>query len=94
MYQQIIIALPKYPSTSLVTTFKNHANVIFQNGGIYRGIEHHGIRPLPERATRKYAASDGQRHYWDGRFISALFDASPACLKASETYLRGDDGGM
>ena len=42
-----------------------------------RGIEHHGIRPLPERARRRYASTDGTRHFWDARYVSSYFDASP-----------------
>ena len=62
------------------------------NGGNLRVIENHGIRPIPERTTRKYASTDGQRHFWEARFISATFDASPKCLSEAERQLKGEEG--
>ena len=52
LYQQIIVALPKYPKSGLVDLFKRHSKLIINNGGVIRGIENHGIRPLPEKAKR------------------------------------------
>ena len=51
-YQQIIVALPKYPKEGLVAICRKHAKTIIDNGGLVRGIENHGVRPLSERARR------------------------------------------
>ena len=52
LYQQIIATMPKYPADKLVSLFQSHAKVILEHKGIVRGIEHHGIRPLPEQGRR------------------------------------------
>lgn len=92
LYHQIIVALPKYSKEGLVALFRKHTKTILDNGGVVRGIEHHGIRPLPERARRKYAATDGTRHFWDARYISSTFDASPKALVEVERFLRNEEG--
>jgi ribosomal protein S6 len=51
-YQQLIVTMPKFPKEALVALFKRHSKLVIEHGGVVRGIEHHGIRPLPERATR------------------------------------------
>lgn len=51
-YQQLIVTMPKFSKEALVGLFKRHSKLVIENGGVVRGIEHHGIRPLPERATR------------------------------------------
>ena len=57
LYQQIIATMPKYSPGSLVNLFKQHAKVVMDHGGIVRGIEHHGIRPLPEKTKRSLLTS-------------------------------------
>lgn len=52
LYQQIIVALPKYSKQNLSELFKNYSLTILNHGGVVRGIEHHGIRMLPEQAKR------------------------------------------
>lgn len=52
LYQQLIVALPKYPAQGLVEMFKKYSNIILSSGGVIRGIENHGIRPLAEQAKR------------------------------------------
>ena len=51
LYQQMILTMPKF-KTNLVNLFRLHAKVVMEYGGTVRGIEHHGVRPLQERATR------------------------------------------
>jgi len=92
LYHQVIVALPKYSKEGLVTLFKKHTRTVIENGGVVRGIEHHGIRPLPERARRKYASTDGARHFWDARYVSSIFDASPKALTEVERLLRNEEG--
>ena len=92
LYHQIIVALPKYPKDGLVTLFRKHTKTIMDNGGVVRGIENHGIRPLPERARRKYATTDGTRYFWDARYVSSHFDASPKALIEVDRMLRNEEG--
>ena len=91
-YQQMILCMPKYSVENLVGLFKRHAKTVLENGGVLRGIENHGIKPLPERTKRKYAASDGTRLFWEARFVTASFDASPKCLTEIERLLRNEEG--
>jgi hypothetical protein len=39
LYQQIIVAIPKYPKEGLVSLFRKHTKTIMDNGGVVRGIE-------------------------------------------------------
>lgn len=57
LYSQLIIALPKTKGPELVAICRRHAKLILDNGGVVRGIENHGIRPLPARAKR-FVVSD------------------------------------
>lgn len=113
LYQQIIMALPKATSESLVQLFKNHSKTVLANGGNIRGIENHGVKPLAERTRRfvylslaafgffscftlfflhrKYAVQDGSRYFWEARFISTTFDASPKCLVEIDRMLRNEN---
>ena len=52
IYQQIIVALPKFSKEGLATMFKAYANTIIGHGGVLRTIENQGVRPLPEKAKR------------------------------------------
>jgi ribosomal protein S6 len=52
VYQQIIVALPQYSKTALADLFKKYTSTILSSKGVIRGIENHGIRPLPEKAKR------------------------------------------
>ena len=52
VYQQIIVTMPRSKPPALVELFKKYTQSIISNGGVVRGIENHGIRPLSERATR------------------------------------------
>ena len=52
LYQQLIMALPKTPNESLAKLFKRYSKKVIEEGGAMRGIENHGIRPLPEMAKR------------------------------------------
>jgi hypothetical protein len=52
LYQQIIVALPRSKAPALTELFKKYTQTLTNNGGIVRGIENHGIRPLPEKAKR------------------------------------------
>lgn len=52
LYQQIIATMPKYPPEKLVALFRTHAKIILDSGGIVRGLEHHGVRPLPEQSRK------------------------------------------
>ncbi len=49
LYHQIILTIPKAPTESLVNFFRRHSALIISNGGVSRGIENHGVRPLQER---------------------------------------------
>ena len=80
LYEQIIVAMPRTPIPSLVELFKRYTKTIISNGGVVRGIENHGIIPLPEKATRKYATTSGDRIVWDARFVSTHIDVNPASL--------------
>ena len=41
---------------------------------------------------RKYATQEGQRHFWEARYITTLFDASPKCLIETERVLKNNEG--
>mmetsp|Transcript_26590 Transcript_26590/g.26840 ORF Transcript_26590/g.26840 Transcript_26590/m.26840 type:complete len:129 (+) Transcript_26590:205-591(+) len=92
LYQQIIVTIPSFGKEGLVSLFRRHAKAVLDNGGVVRGIEHHGVRPLPERARRKYATLEGERYFWEARYTTATFDASPRCLVETERILRNADG--
>jgi len=62
-----------------------------KNGGVVRGIEHHGIRPLPARAKRKFVSTDGDRYFWNARFVTTTFDAAPKVLADVNRLLRDDE---
>ena len=44
--------MPSFSKAGLVDIFKRYSNTVLSSGGIVRGIEHYGIRPLAERARR------------------------------------------
>jgi ribosomal protein S6 len=92
LYQQIVVALPKFPNQALVEVFKKYSGIILSNGGVIRGIENHGIRPLAEQAKRKYATTDGSRYFWEARFITVTFDAAPKVLVLTDRYFRTQAG--
>jgi len=92
LYHQIIVALPRYPKEGLVNMFRKHSKLVMSAGGVVRGIENHGVRPLPERATRKYATTEGKRHFWEARYVSTCFDASPTALVEIDRLLRNEEG--
>ena len=52
LYSQLIIALPGIPKPDLVALCRTHAKLVIDFGGVVRGIENHGVRPLPARAKR------------------------------------------
>ena len=80
LYEQIIVTMPKTTVPTLVELFKRYTREVVSLGGVVRGIENHGIRPLPERAKRKYATTTGERIVWDARFVSTHIDVNPASL--------------
>lgn len=92
LYQQIIVTIPKLGEEALVSLFKRHTQVILSNGGVLRGIENHGVRPLAEKAKKKFASSDGSRYFWEARYVTATFDSSPKGLFESERLLRNEEG--
>lgn len=47
-----ILLLFLYFKQGLVALFRRHTEIVLQNGGIVRGIENHGVRPLQARAKR------------------------------------------
>jgi hypothetical protein len=53
LYQHIILAVPKALPKDLSTFFKKYSSLIMDCKGLVRGIENHGVRPLPAR-TRRY----------------------------------------
>ena len=55
LYQQIIVTLPKLPKENLVQLFRKHTKLIQDHGGVVRGLENNGVRPLPEKAKKKFA---------------------------------------
>eukprot|EP01038_Epipyxis_sp_PR26KG_P009582 gene9582-12906_t len=92
LYQHIVLTLPKYSAEGLADAFKRYARVIMGNNGVLRGIENNGVRPLQERAKRKYATPDGTRYFWEARYVTTTFDASPECLAEAERALKNEDG--
>ena len=92
LYQQIIVCLPGYDKSGLVKLFRKHAKLIQKSGGVVRAIEHNGVRPLPERARRKYPTREGERYFWEARYVSTFFDANPRTLVDIGRMLRTEDG--
>jgi hypothetical protein len=39
---------------------------------------------------RKFSVKDGQRYFWEARYITAYFDASPQCLSEVNRLLRNE----
>lgn len=52
LYQQIVYAVPKLPSSVLAIMFRRHAETVIANGGVVRMVENQGLRPLQARATK------------------------------------------
>ena len=52
LYQHIVVAFPKFKRSALVELFQRMTAVVIKEGGVVRGIENHGIRPLAEKAKR------------------------------------------
>jgi len=44
--------MPQFTKTPLVSLFRRHTKAILAKGGVVRGIEHHGVRPLCERSKK------------------------------------------
>jgi ribosomal protein S6 len=91
-YQQIIVTIPKFDKSKLVALFRRHTEMVLNDGGNVRAIEHNGIRPLPERAKKRYATRDGERYFWDARYTSSFFDANPRTLTEIGRMLRNEEG--
>ena len=91
-YQQIVVCLPGYDKAGLVKLFRKQAQLIQKSGGLVRSIEHNGVRPLPERARRKYPTRDGERYFWEARYVSTYFDANPRTLIELGRMLRTEEG--
>jgi ribosomal protein S6 len=92
LYQQIILCLPGYGKTGLVDLFRKHARIVQKTGGIVRAIENNGVRPLPERARRAFPTREGERYFWEARYVSTYFDASPKALVELGRMLRTEEG--
>ena len=52
LYEHIILTIPQFPTASLVNIFRKYGKAIIDNKGNLRGIQNHGIRPLPARTTK------------------------------------------
>lgn len=52
VYEQIIFTVPKLTSDILANLFRGYGKAVLLNGGNFRGLMNHGIRPLPELARR------------------------------------------
>jgi hypothetical protein len=52
LYQQLIVALPKFPNEGLVKLMQKFTKIVMDNGGVVRSIENNGVRPLAEKAKR------------------------------------------
>jgi ribosomal protein S6 len=91
LYQQIVVCLPGVSKEGMVSLFRNHTRLVQRLGGTVRGLEHNGIRPLPEKAKRKYATRDGDRYFWEARYVSTFFDLSPKALPEVARFLRTED---
>ena len=84
--------MPKTTAQSLVELFKKYTKTIISNGGVVRGIENHGVRPLGDQTKKKYAqASTGERYFWDAQFMTSTFDCSPPVLKQLNRFLRDSE---
>eukprot|EP00598_Pedospumella_elongata_P001702 CAMPEP_0184967494 /NCGR_PEP_ID=MMETSP1098-20130426/858_1 /TAXON_ID=89044 /ORGANISM="Spumella elongata, Strain CCAP 955/1" /LENGTH=114 /DNA_ID=CAMNT_0027488965 /DNA_START=94 /DNA_END=438 /DNA_ORIENTATION=+ len=83
--------LPKAPKDRMVKILQQHAKIVLDSGGNYRGVENHGIRPLPERTRRTFAVVDGPRYFWEARYLTATFDASPAALVEIGRMFRNEE---
>jgi hypothetical protein len=40
---------------------------------------------------RQYPTTDGTRYFWEARYVSTYFDASPKVLKEVERLLRNEE---
>lgn len=43
-------------------------------------------------ACRKYIASDGSRYFWEARFSTVTFDASPTALPTIARVIKQEEG--
>ena len=92
LYQQIILTIPKYTNEALVTLFKKHTKLILKSGGTVRAIEHNGIRPLQREDQEEVCNEDGERYFWEARYVSSFFDASPQTLTEVGRMLKNEEG--
>jgi hypothetical protein len=55
LYQQLIVALPRFPNEGLVKLMQKFSKIVMDNGGVVRSIENNGVRPLAEKAKRLFS---------------------------------------
>lgn len=90
-YECVLTTRNTTPYCTLTNLMKSVANKVVENGGIVRGVQNHGIRPLPHRFKARYPDIEGNRYYKEGRFISIYYDSSPMIMRNVENILYGDE---
>lgn len=84
-YEIMCIATATAPSSHLVQLFKKAGTVLQQRHGVFRSIEHFGLRPLAYR-MRAHA-----KYNEVGRYIRLRVQANPSALKEFEHRLKVDE---
>ncbi len=41
--------------------------------------------------SRKYPTVDGERYFWEARYVTTMFDASPKSLREIERFLKNEE---
>jgi ribosomal protein S6 len=70
---------------------KKVAKEVVAGGGVVRSIHNHGIRLLPHRFKAKFPDKQGNRYFFQGRFISVYYDANPSTMRLVEQVLKMDE---
>eukprot|EP01039_Chlorochromonas_danica_P011117 gene11117-12385_t len=91
LYHQIILTSPKKAAPVLTDLFRKYARIVIGQGGVVRSIENHGVRALPERAKRKFVTTDGDRYFWNARYVSAIIDVPSDGLVDVNRFLKNEE---
>lgn len=70
---------------------KEVAFKVVESGGIVRGVENHGIRPLPHRFKARHPDREGNRYYEKGRFFSIYYDSNPKTMHSIQSILSKNE---
>ncbi len=84
-YEVMTIASARSTAANLVTLMRRVSTEVVKRGGVVRGVDHLGVRPLA------YRMKAHQAYHELGRYIRLRVEASPEALRELEHRLRVDE---